>query len=81
VVLPAWLALIVQVPVVRNVAVVPDTVHTAVVAETKVTVKPELAVAERVSGVPTLCAAIEPKLIVCVAFPTAKLCALPVTAA
>jgi hypothetical protein len=51
--------------VVRNVAVVPETVQTLVVVETKLTVRPEVAVAESVSGVPTVWAAIGPKLIVC----------------
>ncbi len=35
--LPAWLALMVQVPVVSSVTLVPETVHTAVVAEVKLT--------------------------------------------
>ena len=43
--LPAWLALIVQVPTVRMVAVVPDTVHTPVVSEVNVTARPDDAVA------------------------------------
>jgi len=45
----------VQVPAVRNVAVVPLTVQVLVVCEAKLTVKPELAVATSVSGVPTVC--------------------------
>ena len=43
--LPAWLALIVQVPTVTKVTVVPETVQTPVVAEVKLTVRPEEAVA------------------------------------
>jgi len=43
----AW---IVQVPVVTNVTVVPDTVHTCGVRELKLTVRPELAVALTVIG-------------------------------
>ena len=48
--LPAWLALIVQVPTVTNVTVVPETVQMPVVAEVKVTARPEVAVALRVTG-------------------------------
>jgi hypothetical protein len=44
-VLPAWLALIVQVPTAIGVTVVPVTMHTPVVDEAKLTVSPELAVA------------------------------------
>jgi hypothetical protein len=49
-VLPAWEALIVQVPAATRVTVEPDTVHTAVVADAKVTAKPEEAVALGVNG-------------------------------
>ena len=49
-VLPAWLALIVQVPTVTKVTVVPETVQMLVVAEVKVTVRPEEAVALTVTG-------------------------------
>ena len=42
---PAWLALMVQVPTATKVTVVPDTVQTPVVADVKVTVSPEEAVA------------------------------------
>ena len=52
---PACDAWIVQVPAAMNVAVAPDTVQTPVVVEVKLTAKPELAVAESVSGVPTFC--------------------------
>ena len=48
--LPAWLALIVQVPTATNVTVVPETVQMLVVAEVKATVRPEEAVALRVIG-------------------------------
>ena len=48
--LPAWLALIVQVPTVTKVTVVPEMVQTLVVAEVKATVRPEEAVALSVSG-------------------------------
>ena len=47
---PAWLALIVQVPTATKVTVVPDTVQTPVVAELKMTVRPEEAVALTVIG-------------------------------
>src|SRR5258708_749637 len=43
--LPAWLAVIEQVPTAIGVTVVPVTVHTPVVDEVKLTVSPELAVA------------------------------------
>ena len=63
--LPAWFAAMVQLPGAMNVAVVPETVQTEVVVELKATTRPELAVAESVSGVPTVCVWIGPKLIVC----------------
>jgi len=44
----------VQVPAVTKVTVVPLTAQTLVVCEVNVTVKPELAVADSVSGVPTV---------------------------
>ena len=72
--MPAWLASMVQVPAVRNVAVVPETVHMLVVVEVKLTARPELAVAESVSGVPTVCAAIVGKVMVCASSFTVKLC-------
>jgi hypothetical protein len=43
-----------QVPEVSMVAVVPETVQTLAVVEPKLTARPELAVAESVSGVPTV---------------------------
>jgi hypothetical protein len=49
-VLPAWSALIVQVPTVTKVTVVPDTVQTLVVADVMVTASPEEAVALTVTG-------------------------------
>lgn len=49
----------------RNVAVSPDTVQTLDVAEVNVTARPELAVALRVSGVPTTCAPGLLKVMVC----------------
>lgn len=44
---PAWLAVIEQVPAVRIVAVVPDTVHTDAVVEVRLTDRPEVADAVR----------------------------------
>jgi hypothetical protein len=44
----------VQVPVEAKVAVAPETVQTLVVEEAKLTGKPELALADKVSGVPTV---------------------------
>ncbi len=65
-----------QVPVATNVAVVPDTVQTDVLLEAKATVRRELAEALKVSGVPTCCALMLPKVIVCAlgAALTVKLC-------
>jgi hypothetical protein len=54
----------VQVPAVANVAVVPETVQTAGVSEAKLTVKPELADALRLSGVPSTCVGIGLNVIV-----------------
>jgi hypothetical protein len=51
--------------VVTKVAVVPLTVQTLVVVDAKLTVKPELAVATSVSGVPTVCGPGLAKVIVC----------------
>ena len=62
-----------HVPELTNVAVVPLTVHTEVVVDANATVRPELALALSVSGVPTVCAAIVPNVIVCPAS-TLKLC-------
>ena len=47
---PAWLAVIAQLPVWRSVSVVPETVQTLAVVEAKLTVRPEVAVADNVSG-------------------------------
>jgi hypothetical protein len=59
-------AVMVQLPETRNAALFPDTVHTVGVVDAKLTVNPELAVALSVKGVPTVCAAIVPNVIVCV---------------
>ena len=48
--LPPWLAAIVQVPVETSVTVVPETVHTDNVCDEKVTVSPEVAVADTPNG-------------------------------
>jgi len=53
--LPAWFASMMQVPTVRKVAVAFETVQMLVVVEVNVTARPELAVAESVRGVPTVC--------------------------
>jgi hypothetical protein len=55
----------VQVPAAVNVAVVLVTAQIAVVVDVKDTAKPELAVAERVSGVPTVCVPGLAKVMVC----------------
>ena len=76
--LPAWLASMVQLPDAINVAVVPETVQTVGVAEVNATVRPELADAESVSGVPTVCVPGLVKVMDCAskaAALTVKLCA------
>jgi hypothetical protein len=84
VLLPACEAWIVHVPADTNVAVVPLTVQMAVVCGTNVTVKPEVAVATKVSGVPTVWVPGFANVIVCdlgaAAF-TVKLCETGVAAA
>lgn len=60
----------VQVPEAMNVAVALEIVQMPVVVEVKVTAKPELAVAESVSGAPTVCVPGLAKVMVCVAFVT-----------
>ena len=71
----------VQVPATRNVAVVPETVQTLAVDEAKLTANPELAVAESVKGVPTVCAAIALNVIVCDFGLTLKFCVTGAAAA
>ena len=55
----------VQVPAATKVAVVPLTVQMLVVSEANETVRPELAVAESVRGVPMFCAPGLEKVMVC----------------
>ena len=55
----------VQVPGAEKVTDVPETVQMLVVAEVKVTVRPEVAVALTVIALPTVCAAMVPKLMLC----------------
>jgi hypothetical protein len=55
----------VQVPAVRRVAVVLETVQTLGVVEVKVTARPEVAVALSVSGVPLIWVGMAPKVMVC----------------
>jgi hypothetical protein len=52
------------VPAAIKLAVVPETVQTADVVEAKLTVRPELAVAESVSCVPAGCVEIVPKVMI-----------------
>ena len=54
--MPAWLALMEHVPTPTKLRVLPETLHTAEVIEVNVTVKPELAVAVKVSVLPKFCA-------------------------
>ena len=79
--LPACLTSMVQLPVATNEAVAPETVQIEVVSETKVTAKPELAVAASVSGVPTVWALGALKVLVCAWPTTAKFFATAVAAA
>ena len=62
---PPCVAWMVQVPGLVREAVVPDTVHTPVVSEAKLTVKLELAVADRLSWVPCVWLAMGLKVMVC----------------
>ena len=71
----------VHVPAVRNVACVPETVQTPVVVEAKATVRLEVAVAESVSGMPTVCEPGLLKVMVCASPFTVKLCGTIVAAA
>src|ERR1700691_2255178 len=63
---PGWVAVMLQVPASRNVMFAPDTVQTLVVVDAKATVKPEVAVAVSVNGVPTTCVPGLLKVMVCV---------------
>jgi hypothetical protein len=71
----------VQLPAATKVATVPLTVQMLVVCEAKDTVRPELAVAESVSDLPTVCVAGVEKEMVCTAPLTAKLYETAVAAA
>lgn len=65
-VLPAWLAVMVHVPVLTTVTVVPDTVHTPVVVDAYETARLDDAVAVMVIGeTPYTRSASEPNVIVC----------------
>ncbi len=78
---PACVAVILQLPIALNVAVVPETSHTLWVDDVYVTARPEVAVAVSVKGVPTICVPGLEKVIVC-GFPvTAKVCVTEVAAA
>ena len=57
-----------------NVAVVPETVQMLVMVEVKLTPRPELAVAESVSGVPTVCVPGFAKVMVCASPFTVNVC-------
>jgi len=64
VLLPFWEAVIVQVPVARNCTVLPAIVHTLAGDAVNVTARPELALALKVSRVPTFWLPSAGKLIV-----------------
>ena len=74
-VLPAWLAVIEQVPAVTSVTVAPATVQTPDVVDAKLTGRPELLVALRATG-PEPSAALPsgPNVIDCVPAVTLKVC-------
>ena len=73
--LPAWFAATVQVPVVTNVTVPPETVHTGVVGEVNATARPDDEVADTAKGaLPSALPASAAKVIVCAPFDTAKDC-------
>jgi hypothetical protein len=67
VLLPACVASMVQVPAAMKLAVVPLIVQTLAVVEANETGSPEVAVADSVSGVPTVCGPGLAKVIVCAA--------------
>ena len=72
--LPAWLALMEQLPTATSVSVLPLTVQTLGVVEAKLTASPELAVAASAGGVvPSVWLPGEAKLMVCAPAPTLKL--------
>ncbi len=73
--MPACEAVSIHVPAAIGVAVLPATVQMPVVEEAKLTVSPELAVALRLSGAPTVCAAMALNVIVWPCAFTTKLCA------
>jgi len=72
--LPGCDAWMVQVPARMRVAVFPETVQTDEVSEAKLTASPELAVAVRLTGVPTVCAGIPLNVMVWLALPTWIVC-------
>ena len=61
-------------PMLRNATVEPDTVHTDVVLELNATGKPEVAVADNVTGVPVTAPVGAGKLIVWLSKPIANDC-------
>jgi hypothetical protein len=71
----------VHVPAMTNVAVVPLTVQTLVVCEANETASPEVAVAVKANGVPTVCVAGVLNVIVCGSALTVKLWETGVAAA
>ena len=81
--MPACDAVIEQVPAAMKLAVAPETVQTLAVVEAKLTARPEVAVAVRLSGVPTVCAPGLLKVMVCAisAALTVKVCETGVAAA
>ena len=66
--MPPCDAVIEHEPAATNVTVVPEIVQTELLFDANDTTKPELAIALKLSGVPTVCVAIAPKVIVCTVF-------------
>lgn len=80
--LPVCEAVMMQVPGATKVSVVPLTVHTDELLLVNCTVRPELAVADKVDGVtPMVCAVGCVKVMVCAACATVTLCGTDVAAA
>ncbi len=80
--LPAWLALMEQVPSPESVTVTPETLQTAVLMEPNATGNPELALALKLKGAaPRISVASVPKVMVWGLPATANVCVTAVAAA
>ena len=80
--MPGCLAVISHWPTATSVTVLPDTVQVVVVSDTKLTARPDDAVAVTVNGgVPILWLANRENVMVCASFVTGKLCVTGVAGA